>query len=99
LVTCLFSTVSPSDGVTLSINGNIFTSFGSSETVTCNAGGGPNNMFTWTLGGNAIVSNNAVLDLPSITGADAGQYQCTVTNDAGFGSTTIVVFGKCTYKQ
>ena len=70
----------------------VLTSFNSTETITCLAEGGPNNMFEWSKQG-VIVSNSNVLELTMITGSDGGLYVCTVTNDAGYGTATTSVTG------
>ena len=71
---------------------DINTSFGSSESLTCTAQGGPDNTFQWTLQGQ-VVSNSFQLQFPSITGSDGGDYTCTVTNAAGSGSIIATITG------
>ena len=70
----------------------VLTSFSSTETITCLAEGGPNNMFEWSKQG-VTVSNSDVLELTMITGSDGGVYVCTVTNDAGSDTATTSVTG------
>ena len=70
----------------------VLTNFNSTESITCSAQGGPNNMFEWSKQG-VIVSNSDVLELTMITGSDGGLYVCTVTNDAGSDTASTSVTG------
>ena len=84
--------VSPEGSVL--IIGVVIASFGSTVNSICYAGGGPNNIYEWTnILGEAVSSSNQ-LQLSSITGSDAGDYACTVTNAAGSGNETTTVTGK-----
>ena len=60
----------------------------------CFAHGDPNNTYEWTNNQGEVVSNSSQLHLPSITGSDAGDYACTVTNAAGLGNDTTTITGK-----
>ena len=71
---------------------NVLTNFNSTESITCSALGGPNNMFEWRKQG-VIVSNSDVLELTMITGSDGGLYVCNVTNDAGSDRANTSVIG------
>ena len=84
--------MSPQGSVFIVPPGDVLTSFNSTETITCLAQGGPNNMFEWSKQG-VIVSNSDVLVLTMITGSDGGLYVCTVTNDAGSDTATTRVIG------
>jgi len=71
---------------------NILASFNSSENLTCNAEGGPDNMFEWRQ--DAVVipgANDPVLSIPMVLGSDGGVYNCTVRNDAGNDNNVITV--------
>lgn len=66
---------------------------GSSVTLTCSARGGPNNTFQWTYlrTGDAVSTSYQYIFTSTIyTGGD---YQCTVTNDAGNGTDNATVNG------
>ena len=84
--------MSPEDSVFITPSANVLTSFNSTETITCTAKGGPNNMFEWSKQG-VIVSNSDVLELTMITGSDGGLFVCNVTNDAGYGTANTSVTG------
>jgi len=86
-----FFVVSPS-GTIIIFPASFNTNFGSSQSLTCSAGGGPNNIFEWQRQG-VIVSNNSILEFQSITGSDGGLYQCIATNAAGSDSQTILITG------
>ena len=84
--------MSPEDGVLIKPSANVPTSFNATESITCLARGGPNNMFEWSKQG-MIVSKSDVLQLTMITGSDGGLYVCNVTNDAGSGTANTSVIG------
>ena len=84
--------VSPSGSVQLTPL-SISTSFGSSETLTCFAQGGPNNTFQWTNSQGQVISNSTQLEFSSITGSEGGFYICTVTNAAGSGNANTIITG------
>ena len=85
-------TVSPQGSVMISPL-NITTSVNSSVNITCSGDGGPNNMFEWRKQGTVVVSNNAVLEFPMITGTDGAIYECTVSNAAGNETRDVTVTG------
>ena len=91
LTSSYISVVSPADGVIVD-RPTVLTSFNSTETITCLALGGPDNMFEWKKQ-EVIVSNSDVLELTMITGSDGGLYVCNVTNDAGYGTANTSVIG------
>jgi len=75
----------------------ITTSVNTIVTLTCDDEGGPGNIFEWRQNGVIITGeNDPVLSIPIVTG---GTYQCTVTNDAGSGSSTASVIGKHDHQQ
>ena len=71
---------------------DIFITFNSSVNITCNAGGGPNNVYQWRKQ-EELVSNNTQLNFQSVTGSDGGVYQCTVMNAAGYGTASTHLYG------
>ena len=72
----------------------VLTNFNSTESITCTADGGPDNMFEWRRQGMAsVITSNSILELTMITGSDGGVYECTVTNDAGSGTASTSVLG------
>ena len=74
------------------IQSNTLTSFNSTVTLMCFAGGGPNNIFVWRKQG-TVVSNSSTLELSMITGSDGGTYECTVANGAGSATTSAELIG------
>ena len=53
-------------------------------TYTCYADGGTGNSYQWIrLRNNEVVSMTQELTLDNIDPLDGGEYQCTITNDAG----------------
>ena len=71
---------------------DILSTFNSSVNITCNAGGGPNNVYQWRKQGE-LIPNNAQLHFQSVRGSDGGVYQCTVTNAAGSGTASTHLYG------
>ena len=92
LINSYVSVVSPSGSVSILPHFAVLTNFNSTVSLTCQARGGPNNMFEWSKQG-VIVSNSDVLELTMITGSDGGLYICNVTNDAGSGNTITFIDG------
>ena len=84
-------TVSPQGSVKISPV-KITTTVNSKVNVTCSGEGGPNNMFEWRKQG-TVVSNNAVLEFPVVTGIDGAVYECTVSNAAGNETRNITLTG------
>ena len=73
----------------------VLTNFNSTESITCTADGGPDNMLEWRKQGPALViTRNSILELTMITGSDGGVYECTVTNDAGSDTASTTVISK-----
>ena len=91
LTNSYISVVSPADSVMVD-HPTVLTNFNLTESITCSAQGGPNNMFEWSKQG-VIVSNSDVLELTMITGSDGGLYVCNVTNDAGSDTANTSVIG------
>ena len=53
-------------------------------TYTCYADGGPGNTYEWLrLRDNSVVSSMQELILDNMAPLDGGDYQCTITNNAG----------------
>lgn len=60
------------------------------QVFTCQAQGGPDNVFQWTLNGFSLTSSNttstsnqSTLTINNISASDGGEYTCTVSNLAG----------------
>ncbi len=69
---------------------------GDTQTFTCSAMGGPENMFSWRrLYDNTIVGNTSNLTVSVGGAADGGQYRCEVSNLAGTSTDTATLNGKC----
>jgi len=68
----------------------------STVNLTCNAQGGPNNVFEWRLNGMIISgASDPVLSIAMVTSSDGGEYQCRVTNSAGSDANTATIISKC----
>ena len=66
------------------------------QNFTCSARGGPGNTFSWTrLYDSVVVSDTSQLGVVVDDADDGGEYQCTVRNDAGNGTDTVVLRGMC----
>ena len=64
-------------------------------TYTCYADGGPGNTYEWLrLRDNSVVSSIQELILDNTDPLDGGDYQCTITNDAGNTDVTTSLNGK-----
>ena len=73
---------------TLSVNGS--TSF------SCNSEVGPSNVFQWSLNGGELPGENGtMLSITGVDAADGGTYTCTVSNAAGMGQGSAVLYGEC----
>ena len=57
----------------------------------CGAMGGPNNTFQWEMNGN-IIGNDSMLEVMNIDASSGGIYTCTVSNAAGSGSASTVLY-------
>ena len=90
----LSDVVSPQGSVEISPV-DIATTVNSTVNINCSAEGGPNNMFEWSKQGTGVVSNDAVLEFPMITGTDGAVYECTVYNAAGNETMNVTLTGKC----
>ena len=55
-------------------------------------------MFQWRKQG-VIVSNNSVLEFPSITGSDGAVYECIVSNAVGNDTENVTLTGAYLYKR
>ena len=77
-------TVSPQNSVRVLPDNDVF-SDGDSVILTCLAEGGPGNRFEWSFNESILQNDTSnILTLSNITAVDnGGQYNCTVTNDAG----------------
>ena len=66
-------------------------------TYTCYADGGPGNTYEWLqLRDNSVVSSMQELILDSTDPSDGGDYQCTITNNAGDTTIMTTINGKYT---
>ena len=66
---------------------------------TCQAQGGPDNMFEWTVNGSALTnatiistSMQSTLTIDNISASDGGEYTCTVSNLAGNASNSSTLY-------
>ena len=58
---------------------------GEDVTFECSSDGGPDNQYQWTnLQSGDIISNIPYLVIESVSVSDGGQYECNVSNEAGY---------------
>ena len=83
---CFAIVVSPFGGVSIEPPvANV--SFKGNATFECSSGGGPDNEFQWiNLQTGDIVHIGPQLNIDSVIFTDGGEYECQVSNIAGFGS-------------
>ena len=67
--------------------------------ISCQANGGPDNVFNWFYNGrdgslNTSVSTSENLSISMVTFSQSGYYRCVVSNTAGFGEDTTIVYCK-----
>lgn len=75
---------------------SLLTTAGDSVSFKCSADGGPNNTFYWRHNGEVLTNETmSFLNVSAVTTDDLGLYTCVVTNNAGSGSSTSVIHGKC----
>ncbi len=78
--------MSPIDSVTITPS-IVNSAFGDNVTFECISDGGPNNQYQWTnIQADVIISIMPYLTIESVLVDDGGQYQCNVTNEAGYGT-------------
>ena len=66
--------------------------------VNCSSNGGPVLEYTWLHSGNIIPNANTnVLTITNVNTTHGGEYICNVTNNAGYDSKNITVYGKLLY--
>ena len=64
-----------------------------SITFQCDAQGGPQNMYQWSLNNDILpFETSKTLQIFSITLLDAGEYTCTVSNEAGMDSVSATLY-------
>ena len=62
-------------------------------TFTCDAQGGPGNLFQWQRNGaNLDEMTQPILQLTSVDASDGGEYTCVVSNAAGNDSTVFILY-------
>lgn len=91
--------VSPEGSVSVSpmvFNGRI----GERIELTCNALGSADNTFTWTrvLDGE-MVGNESMINVTIGSGAEGGEYECRVRNDAGMDAVNLTINGMFVYSS
>ena len=90
--------VSPEESVLLDPI-NPTRNFQDMHSFTCQAQGGPDNMFEWTFNGSALANANitstsmqSTLTISNISASDGGEYTCTVSNLAGNASNSSTLY-------
>ena len=68
--------------------------YGSDIELTCISEGGPELEYSWIFSSNGIVDNDDVLDITSATISHGGEYTCNVTNDAGYNSSSTIIYSE-----
>ena len=87
------SLVSPEGSVVASPR-DVSSERGLEQTFTCDASGGPGNTFLWTrLLDSVVVSRTSQLNVVVNNSYNGGEYRCTVQNDAGNDTDTVVLRG------
>ena len=67
---------------------------GDNLTLTCDASGGPDNMFYWFKGDEFLPSTDGILNITDVIATDGGLYECVVNNSAGDISDNITIYGR-----
>ena len=67
--------------------------YGSDIRLTCTSEGGPQLDYSWIFS-DSVIDNDAILNIDNATVSAGGVYTCNVTNDAGYGSSTITVYSE-----
>ena len=90
-----FSLCSTVDPYNASVLGDNVYSQGEQLQLNCSSEGGPILEYNWLFLGNIIPNaNTSTLTIDNVNTTHAGDYTCSVTNDAGTDSDTITVYGK-----
>ena len=88
------SPVSP-EGSVLSSPSPVLVNQTDNVTLTCTSMGGPDNMYQWFHGGILLPGGTTpTLTLNDVRASDEGDYMCRVSNIAGTGNNTLIVFGE-----
>ena len=63
--------------------------------LNCLSEGGPELEYTWLFPSSTNITENAnTLIIANVTTSNGGDYTCNVTNDAGYESYTVTVYGE-----
>ena len=63
--------------------------------LNCSSEGGPELEYSWLLSADIIPNANTdILNIDNVNTNHAGDYTCNVTNDAGYQSNTVTVYGR-----
>ena len=61
--------------------------------LNCQSEGGPELEYSWIFSG-SVNANTPTLTINNVNASNGGNYTCNVTNDAGYESDTITIYGK-----
>ena len=79
----------------MNIKGDYLYSQGDQLQLNCLSDGGPLLEYTWLHSGNIIQNGNSdVLIINNVNTTHGGEYNCNVTNDAGYESNSVTVYSK-----
>ena len=79
----------------MTIAGDNTYSQGEQLELSCSSEGGPELEYTWTFSGGMIDNANTnMLTIANVTTSNGGEYTCSVSNDAGYGMDTVIVYSK-----
>ena len=77
----------------MEINGTRRYPYGSDIELACTSEGGPQLDYSWIFS-DSVTDSDAMLNIPSATISDGGDYTCNVTNEAGSDSNTTTVYSE-----
>ena len=73
--------------------GNVLYSQGDRLILHCTSEGGPQLEYSWEFLGD-VISNSSMLIIDNVNTTHGGEYICNVTNNAGYESDSVTVYGR-----
>ena len=77
----------------VNITGNDMYPQGDQLMLNCLSEGGPELEYSWIFSG-SVIANTPTVTINNVNDSNGGNYICNVTNDAGYDSNFITVYGK-----